>query len=189
MATTRSRNVGLTRREMLKRTAAAAGSVAAPLVIRGTVLGKDGSTAPSNRIAIGSIGVGMMGRGHFRIFAGYPDVQLVALSDVDPWRRNEETKVLESTYGSGQPSGRFRGFKAYSDFRELLARDDIDAVIIATGERWHPAISVRAAKAGKDIYCEKPISLTIRQARTMVDTVRRHHRVFQTGLQQRNSPE
>lgn len=188
MATTRSRTVRLTRREMLKRTAAV-GSVAAPLMIRATVLGKDGSTAPSNRIAIGSIGVGMMGRGHLRIFAENPDVQLVALSDVDPWRRNEETRALESTYGAGQPSGLFRGFKAYSDFRELLARDDIDAVVIATGERWHPAISVRAAKAGKDIYCEKPISLTIRQARTMVDAVRRHNRVFQTGLQQRNTPE
>ena len=186
---TRSGNVRLTRREMLTRSAAAAGAIAAPLVVRATALGKDGSTAPSNRIAVGSIGVGMMGRGHFRIFAGYPDVQLVALSDVDPWRRNEETKNLETAYGAKQPSGQFRGFKAYSDFRELLARDDIDAVVIATGERWHPAISVRAAKAGKDIYCEKPISLTIRQARTMARTVRRHNRVFQTGLQQRNSPE
>ena len=97
--------------------------------------------------------------------------------------------MLERIYADRQPSGPFRGFKAYSDFRELLDRDDIDAVIIATGERWHPAISVRAAKAGKDIYCEKPISLTIRQARTMAETVRRHNRVFQTGLQQRNSPE
>ena len=84
---------------------------------------------------------------------------------------------------------RFADSRPTNDFRELLDRDDIDAVIIATGERWHPAISIRAAQAGKDIYCEKPISLTIRQARTMAETVRRHNRVFQTGLQQRNSSE
>jgi predicted dehydrogenase len=169
--------------------AATAGSAAAPLVIPSAVLGLGGATAPSERITIGSIGVGMMGRGHFRILAGYPDVQLLALSDVDAWRRNHSTEVLREAYGQRQPSGQFHGFKAYNDFRELLDRDDIDAVIIATGERWHPAISVRAAKAGKDIYCEKPISLTIRQARTIAETVQRHSCVFQTGLQQRNSPE
>lgn len=185
----RSTRVHLTRREMLRRTAAAAASFAAPLVIRGSALGADGTTAPSNRIAVGSIGVGMMGRGHFSIMSNYPDVQLVALSDVDPWRRENRTATLKAAYGKKQPSGQFRGFKAYNDFRDLLARDDIDAVVIATGERWHPAIAVRAAEAGKDIYCEKPISLTIRQARTMADTVRRYNRVFQTGLQQRNSPE
>lgn len=179
----------LTRREMLRRSALAAGAVAAPLIVPGSALGADGTTAPSNRIAIGSIGVGMMGRGHFRIHADYPDVQLVALSDVDPWRRNDMAQTLERVYGEKQPSGLFRGFTAYNDFRDLLARDDIDAVIVATGERWHPAITVLAAEAGKDIYCEKPISLTIRQARTMTDAVRRHNRVFQTGLQQRNSPE
>jgi len=177
------------RREMLKRTAAVAGAVAAPPLMPGSVLGKDGTVAPSNRIAIGSIGVGMMGRGHLSICTQYPDVQLVAVSDVDAWRRNQAAETVEKAYGLQQPSGRFHGFQATNDFRELLDRDDIDAVIVATGERWHPAISVLAAKAGKDIYCEKPISLTIQQARTMVETVRRHNRVFQTGLQQRSCLE
>ena len=183
------RDVRFSRRAMLQRTAIAAGSFAVPLVIPGSVLGKDGATAPSDRITIGSIGVGMMGGGHFRLFTDYSDVQLMALSDVDPWRRDTSTRVVEKAYGARQASGMFHGFQAYNDFRELLDRRDIDAVIVATGERWHPAISVLAAKAGKDIYCEKPISLTIRQARTMAETVRRHNRVFQTGLQQRNSPE
>jgi len=174
---------------MLTRTAAAVGAFAAPCVIPGSALGKNGSVAPSNRIAIGSIGVGRMGSGHFRIFTQYQDVQMVAVSDVDPWRRNAARDVLERAYDARQPSGSFRGFKMYPDFRDLLARDDIDAVITVTGERWHPAICVRAARAGKDIYCEKPVSLTIRQARTMVRTIRRHNRVFQTGLQQRNCPE
>ena len=177
------------RREALRRGLIAASAVASPLVIRSNVLGKDGATAPSNRITVGSIGVGCMGRGHFRILADNPRVQVVALADVDSWRRENETNVLKAMYGQRQPSGSFNGFKAYNDFRDLLARKDIDAVTIVTGERWHPAITVRAAAAGKDIYCEKPISLTIRQARTMAQTVRRHNVVFQTGLQQRNSPE
>ncbi len=129
------------------------------------------------------------GTGTLPHFCAYEDVQLLALSDVDPWRRDNAAQTLEQAYSARQPSGQSHGFRAYNDFRELLDRDDIDAVIIATGERWHPAISVLAAKAGKDIYCEKPISLTIRQARTMAETVRRHNRVFQTGLQQRNGIE
>lgn len=179
----------VTRREALRRGIIAASAVASPLVVRSNVLGKDGATAPSNRITVGSIGVGCMGRGHFRILADNPRVQVVALADVDSWRRENETNVLKGMYGRRQPSGSFEGFKAYTDFRDVLARKDIDAVTIVTGERWHPAITVRAAAVGKDIYCEKPISLTIRQARTMAQTVRRHNVVFQTGLQQRNSPE
>ena len=185
----RQDNERLNRRELLARGVVVASAAASPFVIPSSVLGKDGATAPSNRITVGSIGVGCMGRGHFRILAGNPTVQMVALSDVDSWRRENETNILKDIYGKKQPSGDFKGFKAYNDFRDLLARKDIDAVVIATGERWHPAITVRAAAAGKDIYCEKPISLTIRQARTMAETVRRHGRVFQTGLQQRNSPE
>jgi hypothetical protein len=133
--------------------------------------------------------VGMMGRGHLNAFTGYDDVQILAVSDVDSWRREDATRMLERAYANSATGGIDRRFQAYSDFRELLARDDIDAVLVATGERWHPTITVLAAQAGKDIYCEKPISLTVRQARTMAQSVRRHNRVFQTGLQQRNSPE
>lgn len=186
---TRSRDSRLTRREMLARSTAAAASVAAPLVMRASALGLDGATAPSNRITLGFIGVGMMGRGHCRICAGYPDVQVLAVCDVDSWRRERSLQMLREVYGAKQPGGVVHGLEAYNDFRELLARDDLDAVVVATGERWHPAICMRAARAGKDVYCEKPISLTIRQARTMAQTVRRHQRVFQTGLQQRNSAE
>ncbi len=178
-----------TRRVVLKRCSLAAGAIAAPFVVPGRSLGKDGTVPPSERTVIGSIGVGMMGSGHFRIFATYPDVQLVALSDLDPWRRNASQSVVEQAYATRKRSGRYRGFETYVEFRDLLARSDIDGVVVATGERWHPGVSVLAARAGKDIYCEKPISLTIRQARTIEQTVRRHNRVFQTGLQQRNSPE
>lgn len=179
----------ITRRSSLRRMAATAGAAAVPTVIPSSALGLDGATAPSERITVGCIGVGMMGRGHFGMLAGYPDVQMLALSDVDAWRRNHITEMIQEAYSQRYPNKPLGGFQAYNDFRQLIDRDDIDAVVIATGERWHPAIAVRAAKAGKDIYCEKPISLTIRQARTMAETVRRHNRVFQTGLQQRNSPE
>ena len=186
---TPSKNLRLTRRQMLARSAAAAASMAAPMVIPSSALGLAGTTAPSNRITLGFLGVGMMGRGHLRICAGYPDTQVLAVCDVDTWRRDNAMEALQQIYGDKQPDGHSHSFQAYNDFREVLDRNDIDAVVITTGDRWHPAMTVRAAKAGKDIYCEKPISLTIRQARTMAETVRRHQCVFQTGLQQRNSAE
>jgi len=174
---------------MLKLAAAAGGAVAAPLVVGSSVLGKDGSVAPSERITLGFIGVGMMGQGHLRCCLGYPEVQVLGVCDVDRWRRENARKNAERAYAAGQPGGRFRGFAIYHDLRELLARDDIDAVLIATGERWHVPASLLAVRAGKDVYCEKPMSLTIREARVMVDAVRRYGRVFQTGLQQRSTPD
>jgi predicted dehydrogenase len=144
---------------------------------------------PSERITLGFIGVGMMGRGHVRVCTGYPEAQILAVCDVDQWRRKNAKQTVEQAYAAAGTSGDYQGCAAYNDLRELLARDDIDAVVIATGDRWHALATVLSAKAGKDIYCEKPISLTIHEARTMVDLVRRYERVFQTGLQQRSTPE
>src|SRR6185503_14938501 len=93
---------------------------------------------------------------------------------------------VEAKYAEDKKSGKYKGCDAYNDFRELLARDDIDAVVIATPDHWHALITCAAAKAGKDMYCEKPLSLTIREAREMVNAVRRYDRVFQTGSQQRS---
>lgn len=177
----------MTRREMLVRSATA--SIAAPLVIPSSVLGRDGTTAPSNRITMGVIGIGAMGRGHLRICAGFQDTQVLAVCDVDSWRRNNALQTMEQTYSDRRSSGQAHDVAGYNDFRDVLGRDDIDAVIICPGERWHPAMTVLAAQVGKDVYCEKPISLTIRQARTMIQAIRRHQVVFQTGLQQRNSAE
>jgi myo-inositol 2-dehydrogenase / D-chiro-inositol 1-dehydrogenase len=103
-----------------------------------------------------------------------PDVQILALCDVDEWRLNDAKSQLETAYTEQKRSGgTYKGLTTYKDFRELLARPDIDAVLIATGDRWHAVISTMAAKAGKDVYCEKPVSLTIHQGRAMVDTIRR----------------
>ena len=176
------------RREFLRRAAAGA-CAAAPLVVRGSALGMDGAVAPSNRITLGSIGVGMMGQGHLHCFLRYPEAQVLAACDVDRWRRENATRAAEGAYAAGQPAGTYRGFRAYNDLRDLLARDDIDAVVIATGDNWHGTASVMAATAGKDIYCEKPISKTIREARAMVEAARRYGRVFQIGLQQRSTYE
>jgi len=177
------------RRQFLRRAAAAGGMMAAPYLVPSAVLGKDDAAEPSNRITLGFIGIGAMGQGHVHCFLQYQEAQVVATCDVDRWRHENAEKDVEKAYAALRPGGKFQGCEAYNDLRELVARRDIDAVVIATGDRWHIPAAVLAAKAGKDIYCEKPMSLTIREGRVMVDVVRRYDRVFQTGLQQRSTPE
>jgi len=177
---------GASRRWFLQRTAALA---VAPWFVPAAALGRNGATSPSDRITLGFIGVGMMGRGHLRGCLRQPQTQVLAVCDVDRWRREQGKTWAEEAYAAERSSGTYRGCTAYNDLRELLARDDIDAVVVATGDRWHATASVLAARAGKDIYCEKPMSLTIAEQRAMVEAVRRYGRVFQTGLQQRSARE
>lgn len=172
----------LSRRTLLC-TAAAAG---VPWVIPAGALGRSGGLAPSERITLAIIGVGAMGQGHLRLFAHHPGCQVVAACDVDRWRRERGQAVAEEAYAQNRPSGTYRGVASVRDLREVIARPDIDAVVIATGDRWHAPATIMAARAGKDIYCEKPCNLTIEEARAMIDTVRRYGRVFQAGLQQRS---
>ncbi|MBI4602204.1 MAG: Gfo/Idh/MocA family oxidoreductase [Planctomycetes bacterium] len=184
----------ITRRQALKLAAAAGGALAAPLLVRPAALGLGGAVAPSERITLGFIGIGRMGQGHLRCFLGYPEAQVVAVCDVDRWRRQDAKEAVERTYtqasaAQGASGGAYAGCAAYADLRELVARGDIDAAVVVTGDRWHAQASVLAAKAGKDVYCEKPMTLTIREGRAMTDVVRRYGRVFQTGLQQRSTPE
>jgi len=180
----------------LKRVAGAAlGTVGFPYIVSSSAVGKDGYVAASERIVMGCIGMGGQGTagmgGGFPPyvnwapkggFMGQPGVQVVAVCDVNARHRNRARNIVNNKYGD-------KNCATYNDFRELLAREDIDAVLIATGDRWHPLISIAAAKAGKDIYCEKPISLTIAEARAVVKAVRRYGRVFQAGTQQRSSRE
>ena len=181
-----TKRVALTRRALLK----GAGALAlAPYVAASLARGGEGAAAPSNRIALGFIGIGAMGQGHLRCCLDLPEAQIVGVCDVDRWRREHAKAAVETRYAEQRPGGQYRGCEAYTDLRDLLARDDIDAVIIATGDRWHALATSLAVKAGKDVYCEKPVSLTVRQARAMVDVVRRYGRVFQGGLQQRSSGE
>ena len=171
----------LSRRRFLKGVAAAAG---APYVLTSTALGAPGARSASGRIVMGFIGVGGRGGGLLRNACGRGDVQVVAVCDVDSSRRERARQGVVDRYARGRRGG--RGVAAYGDFRELLAREDIDAVLIATPDHWHPLVSVHAAKAGKDIYCEKPLTNFIAEGRAVVNAVRRYGRVFQTGSQERS---
>ncbi|HEY7426024.1 MAG TPA: Gfo/Idh/MocA family oxidoreductase [Gemmataceae bacterium] len=179
---------GITRRHFVGGAAATALSV--PFFAPASVLGADKKeTPPSERITLGFIGVGTQNRGHLGHFLGNGDVQIVAVCDVDTNRRDDAKQTVEKRYADKQKSGAYKGCAAYNDFRELLARKDIDAVVIATPDHWHAIPAIEACKAGMDVYCEKPLSLTIHEAKQMRDAARKYERVFQTGSQQRSSNE
>ncbi len=174
----------VTRRGFLKRSAMAA---LFPAIVPSSVLGADGNVAPSNRIGMGFIGVGKLGReSHVEAFKRRPDVQVIAVCDVETGRLEKAKNAVESHYANQSDRANYKGCALYRDFRELLARPDIDAVCIATPDHWHAIPAILAAKAGKDIYCEKPMTRFIADGRAVVDAVRRYGRVFQTGSQQRS---
>ncbi len=177
-----------TRRTFMARTAALSGAIALPWVVRSSASGKEGNRVPSERITVGLIGHGCMGRGHLHRLAGDPEIEVLAVCDVDAIRREEGKQRIEAAYAARRSGGTYRGCATYHDYRELLARADLDAVVIVTPDHWHALLAIDAAKAGKDIYCEKPISLTVRQGRQLVETVQRYDRVFQTGTQYRSIP-
>lgn len=184
---TGERKPGLGRRQFLKRSAlAAAGTVGFPYIVPASALGLDGTVAPSNRITMASIGVGGQGTGNLRAFLGQPDTQVLAVCDVDTNHRNAAKRIVEDTYAAKVTSGDYKGCDAYNDFREVLARPDIDAVCICTPDHWHAVVSVAAAEAGKDMYCEKPLANSVGEGRAAINAVRRYGRVFQTGSHERS---
>ena len=168
-----ARAMNVSRREFLRSAAGAA--IALPVIVPSSVFGDN---APSNCVTVGCIGVGGQGRGNMRSFNGNPGSVVVAVCDVDASHREK----------AGQSVGLDAG-SSYRDFRELLARDDIDAVSIATPDHWHVPASIAAVRTGKDVYCEKPLTLTIAEGRELADEVKRYGRVFQTGSQQRSGSE
>jgi predicted dehydrogenase len=182
----------LTRRTFLQRSlAAASGAWAAPYLLTSGALAAAGRPGANDRIGLGFIGIGNMGGGHLGGLVGSGDFQILAISDVKAAVAQAGKAMVEQRYASDPARGSFRGEKytgvaLYNDFRELLARDDIDAVVIASPDHWHATMAVLAMRAGKDVYCEKPLCLTIREGRQMVDAARRYSRVFQTGSQQRS---
>ncbi len=173
--------IHLNRRRFLKAAAQAGALLAMPQVIPGTALGKSGSVAPSERIVLGGIGIGSRGGYDLGCFLHEPDVQFVAVCDVKAARRKAVKDMADAKYGN-------QDCATYIDMRELLARSDIDAVLIATGPNWHAMASVLAAKAGKDVYCEKPCTKNIAQSLTLAEVFRRTGRVFQAGTQRRSLP-
>ncbi|MFC1539801.1 Gfo/Idh/MocA family protein [Candidatus Latescibacterota bacterium] len=169
------------RRNFIK--AAAVTAFGAPYIVPSSVFGQN---APSNRITIGHIGVGGMGVSDMRRFLPRDDAQIVAVCDVDKSHRLEAKKLAEETYAEKKNANSYTGCDDYNDFRDLIGREDIDAVSIATPDHWHAITAITAADAGKDIYCEKPIALTIAEGRAMCDAVKRNNIVWQTGSQQRS---
>lgn len=135
---------------------------------------------------MGCIGTGGMGMNNTRAFLQQDDIQIVAVCDVDTKRRNRAQAIVNEFYSRQTRFGRYRACEAYADFRDVLARNDIDAVMIATPDHWHAIMAIQAAQAGKDIYCEKPIGLTIGEGRSVCQAVKRYQRVFQTGSHRRS---
>jgi predicted dehydrogenase len=176
----------ITRRDFVRSTAAA---VALPTIIARSALGDDKKDAASERLGLGFIGMGTMNRGHLGHFLSQKEVQVLAVCDVDTNRREAAKKTVETRYADQIKSGTYKGCAAYNDFRELVARKDIDAVCIATPDHWHAIPCLEAIKAKKDIYCEKPLTLTIHEAKALIDAARKYERVFQVGSQQRSSRE
>jgi predicted dehydrogenase len=174
--------VRIGRRRFLK---AAVAVVGLPYFVRSSALGGSGDAPASERITLGFIGSGKQSQHLIRSFLNSPGTQMLAVCDVDKLKLQRGQKIAEDHYAgkTGQP---YKGCAAYDDFRELLARDDVDAVVISTPDHWHAITVIQSAQAGKDIYCEKPLSQTIAEARAMVNAVRRYGRIFQTGSMQRS---
>lgn len=178
------KKVKLKRRKFIKKSAlAAVGAIIAPSIVPSTVLGEN---LPSERITLGFIGTGKQGTYLMRSFLNEPMSQVVAVCDVDALKLARGKKMTEDHYAQLTRSGKYNGCAATGEFREILGRDDIDAVVIATPDHWHSVPAVWAARSRKDIYCEKPMALTVAEGRAMVKAVRKFGRVFQTGSMQRS---
>ena len=144
---------------------------------------------PSDMISLGFIGCGKQGKLLANSFITTNQIRIASISEVYKDKAVLMTNTIKNIYEKNKQAGTYHDIPVYNDFRELLARKDIDAVVIATPDHWHAAIAVRAAEAGKDIYCEKPMSLTVKEGRAMVKATRKHNRVFQTGNMQRSWKE
>jgi predicted dehydrogenase len=167
------------RRQFLKRSAALAGVLGLPAIVPSSALGKAGAVAPSNRVTLGCIGLGIQGTGNMRTFLGNPDVQVLAVCDVHEAQRDRAKGVVNEFYDS-------KSCLAYKDFREVMDRKEIDAVQITAPDHWHPLIALEAVRRGKHMYCEKPVGWSVRAAQALRKAVKGSAVVFQFGTQQRS---
>ncbi|MEN6577851.1 MAG: Gfo/Idh/MocA family oxidoreductase [Phycisphaerales bacterium] len=176
----------INRRDFLKGAAGVAAMAGLPSIVPSSVFG---AGAPSERITIGFIACGKQSQHLMRAFLNQPATHVVAACDVDKLKLERSSKGIVDKHYADEKDGSYKGCSTYHDFRDLLARPDIDAVVISTPDHWHTAISIAACRVGKDIYCEKPLTQTIAEARALVNAVRKYNRVFQTGSMQRSSRE
>lgn len=174
----------LSRRSFIKATLAAG---TAPLILPSGIWAAE--VSPNEKITLGFIGMGKQNGGLMRGFIGRKDTHVVAVCEVDGTRRRNAKNQVDKHYAGRTTNGSFKGCQEYKDFRQLVARKDLDGVVIATPDHWHAITAIAACNAGKDVYCEKPMSHSIEEGRAMVNAVRRNRRVFQTGSMQRSSKE
>jgi predicted dehydrogenase len=173
----------LTRREFLKSAAVASATLALPTIVPSTVFGRN---APGNRITMGLIGMGLMMGGHHQIMLGRDGVQVLAVCDVDRTKRERAKAQTEKSYAAKTASGTYKGCDAYNEYERVIERKDIDAVMVVTPDHWHTMISLAAMKSGKDVYVQKPMTLTIHEGRLMSDANRQYGAILQVGSQQRS---
>ena len=179
------------RRKFIRQTATAlAGFIIVPRFVLGGYR-SDGSRyiPPSDRITLGFIGCGKQGRILSDYFLATNEIRILALSEVYNDKTELMLKTIKTNQAKYEQAGNNNDIAVHNDFRDLFTRKDIDAVVIATPDHWHAAMAVRAAEAGKDIYCEKPLSLTVKEGRAMVNATRKYDRIFQTGSMQRSWTE
>lgn len=170
------------RRKFMKNAAGTAiGMIAAPFIIPGSALGKNGAIAPSNRIVMGGIGLGSMGSGNTNNFLRKKEVQYVAICDVDSNRRDKALSMVNGHYKNND-------CRSYADYREFLEKEKLDAVTLALPDHWHALISVAAANKGLDIYGEKPLARSVKEARAIANAVEKNKVIWQTGSWQRSVP-
>lgn len=176
-----------TRRSFIKQAGLASAATIFPAIVPSSVLGADGAVAPSERITLGVIGTGDHGVNRdIRRFLTEPDCQILAVCDVDRTRRLNAKKLIEERYNALYGKGHYKEIDDYNDFRDIIMRDDIDAVMVATPDHWHVLPSVMAAQAGKDVMCEKPLTLTVEEGRILSDVMNRNNRVFMTATENRS---
>jgi predicted dehydrogenase len=172
----------VTRRQFLTRGAMAASVIVLPSLVPASALGRGGAVAPSERIVLGGIGIGGRGSYVLGFMLNEPDVQCIAVCESLKSRREAAKNMVDRKYQN-------QDCATYGDLREFLAeRSDVDAVLIATGDRWHALASVLAMRAGMDVYCEKPACLTMAEGQAVLETARRYGRIYQTGAQRLSEP-
>jgi predicted dehydrogenase len=174
--------MNFSRRDFLKTATVASAALTLPRLLRG-------QSAPpaSEQLTVGLIGNGLICGSHFGALIGRDDCRIVAVCDVNLAKARKMRDRVEKHYGDTAASGRYKGVDVYQYHEQLIARPDIDVVFVTTPDHWHAAIANAAMVAGKDVYCEKPLTLTVREGRVLVNTARRYGRILQTGTQQRSN--
>jgi len=186
----------MNRRNFIEKSSLAVAAIGIPTIVPASVFGKN---APSNRITVGVIGTGRQGFGQNLQGSGVqgsssripglldvPEAQVVAISDVDSWRMDKAIKTVNAHYAKDAPNGNFKGCSAHTDFREIIARKDIDAVMISTPDFWHVPMGILAAQARKHVSCEKPLSMSVHQGRELVDALKKYKVVNRTDSEFRS---